>query len=74
MQDIGELNVDTTPWQPPGEPTESEPTTRIIHYTHPVNAPMAPPKAKARKEQFFNKVGGVGLCVETCTVVEEVLV
>jgi len=72
MQDIGELNVDTTPWQPPGEPTESEPTTRIIHYTHPVNAPMAPPTAKARKEQFFNKVGGVGLCVETCTVVEEV--
>ena len=72
MQDIGELNVDTTPWQPTGEPTESEPTTRIIHYTHPVNAPMAPPTAKARKEQFFNKVGGVGLCVETCTVVEEV--
>ena len=72
MTDIGELNVDTTPWHPAQIPTASEPTTRTIHYTHPVNAPMAPPTAKARKQQFFNKVGDVGLCVETCTIVEEV--
>ena len=72
MQEIGELNVDTTPWHPAKEPTASEPTTRTIHYTHPVNAPMAPPTAKARKQQFFNKVGDIGLCVETCTIVEEV--
>ena len=66
MCDIGDLNVETTPWD------VSENTTRIIHYTHPVNAPMAPPTAKARKEQSFSKVGSVGLCVETCTIVEEV--
>jgi hypothetical protein len=64
MCDIGDLNVETTPWDAS--------TSRIIHYTHPVNAPMAPPTAKARKEQSFTKVGSVGLCVETCTIVEEV--
>ena len=64
MCDIGDLNVETTPWDAT--------TSRIIHYTHPVNAPMAPPTAKARKEQSFTKVGSVGLCVETCTIVEEV--
>ena len=72
MCDIGELNVDTSPWQPSQTPTATEPTTRTIHYTHPVNAPMAPPKAKARKQQSLHKFGKVGLCLETCTVVEEV--
>ena len=56
------------------EQQEKKYNERIPWFSHPVNAPMAPPIAKARKEQFFNKVGGVGLCVETCTVVEEVLV
>ncbi|KAL7537135.1 hypothetical protein ACHAXR_007615 [Thalassiosira sp. AJA248-18] len=72
MVDIGELNVDATPWQPAHKPTAMEPTTRIIQYTHPVNAPMAPPKAKARKQQFLRKFGSVGLCLETTTSVEEV--
>ncbi len=72
MRDIGELNVDTTPWDLSCAPKASEATSRTIHYTHPVNAPMAPPTAKARKQQLLNKFGNVGLCVETCTVVEEV--
>jgi hypothetical protein len=33
---------------------------------------MAPPTAKARKQQVLHKFGDAGLCVETCTVVEEV--
>ena len=33
---------------------------------------MAPPMAKARKQQILHKFGDAGLCVETCTVVEEV--
>jgi len=72
MRDIGELEVNTTPWKQPQTPDASKPTTRTIHYTHPVNAPMAPPRAKARKHQSLHKFGNVGLCVETCTVVEEV--
>ena len=70
MIGIGELHVDTTPWEQPQEP--AQPATRIIHYTHPVNAPMAPPFAKARKQQCLHKFGNAGLCLETCTVVEEV--
>lgn len=72
MRDIGERNVTSTSWQPKKTPTASEPTTRSIQYTHPVNAPMAPPTAKAFKQQFMNKFGTVGLCLETCTVVQEV--
>ena len=72
MCDIGELDVDTSPWQPSPTPTASEPITRTIRYTHPVNAPMAPPTAKARKEQTLEKFGNVGMCLQTCTIVEEV--
>ena len=72
MRDIGELNVDTTPWDLSRAPDLSEAISRTIHYTHPVNAPMAPPTAKARKQQVLHKFGDAGLCVETCTVVEEV--
>jgi len=72
MRDIGELDVKTSPWQLSKNPSASEPRTRTINYTHPVNAPMAPPKAKARKQQYLHKFGDIGLCLETCTVVEEV--
>jgi hypothetical protein len=75
MRDIGELNVVTTPWdltRVPAEPATSESTSRTIHYTHPVNVPMAPPTAKARKQQQFYKFGNAGLWLETCTVVEDV--
>jgi len=72
MRDIGELNVDTSPWDLPRASAASESLSRTIHYTHPVNAPMAPPTAKARKQQILHKFGNAGLCVETCTIVEEV--
>ncbi len=75
MRDIGELNVVTTPWDAtrvPAEPATPESTSRSIHYTHPVNVPMAPPTAKAIKQQQFYKFGNAGLWLETCTIVEDV--
>ena len=75
MCDIGELDVDITPWDLPSASTTwaaSESLSRTIHYTHPVNAPMAPPTAKARKQQILHKFSNAGLCLETCTIVEEV--
>ncbi len=74
MHDIGEKDVDTSPWdQTPSSSAASDySASRAIRYTHPVNAPMAPPTAKARKQQVLHKFGNAGLCVETCTIVEEV--
>ncbi|KAL7549637.1 hypothetical protein ACHAWF_012907 [Thalassiosira exigua] len=72
MKDIGELDVSLTPWEPSSTPSPKEPTKRTIQYTHPVNAPMAPPTAKARKQQVLYKFGSIGVCLETCTLVEEV--
>lgn len=46
--------------------------TRVIHYKHPVNAPLAPPLAGARKEQTFRRYGDLGLCLETKTIVDDV--
>lgn len=72
MRNIGELDVDTTKWEL-GTPTASSlSSSRTIHYIHPVNSPMAPPTAKARKLQTLHKFCSAGLCVESCTVVEEV--
>lgn len=77
MSTIGELDVDTCRWkrlQGPVDPAMSiEPTKRVIHYVHPVNAPMAPPKAGARKEQRLYQFGDAGMCLETCTIVEDVV-
>ena len=69
MTNIGELNVECTLWQP--APTSTEPSNRTIQYIHPINAPMAPPTAKARKEQCLHKFDK-GMCMETCTIVEDV--
>jgi hypothetical protein len=69
MTNIGELNVECTLWQP--VPTSAEPSNRTIQYIHPINAPMAPPTAKARKEQCLHKFDK-GMCMETCTIVEDV--
>lgn len=47
--------------------------TRSIEYTHPVNAPMAPPRAQARKEQTMRNYGNNrGLVIETKTIVSDV--
>mmetsp|Transcript_12320 Transcript_12320/g.18297 ORF Transcript_12320/g.18297 Transcript_12320/m.18297 type:complete len:634 (-) Transcript_12320:100-2001(-) len=71
MRDIGELEVESTSWQP-SVPTLTAPANRTIQYIHPINAPMAPPTAAARKEQCLQKFGNVGLCLETSTFVENV--
>jgi hypothetical protein len=39
---------------------------------HPVNVPMAPPKAGARKEQTYCRYGDYGLVIETRTYVRDV--
>lgn len=72
MRGIGEKKVTSTPWRPSYTPTSSDPTSRTIHYTHPITAPMAPPTAKALKQQTLHKFGNVGLCLETLTKVEDV--
>ncbi len=72
MRSIGEKGVDTTPWLPSHTTTSPGPTSRKIHYTHPITAPLAPPMAKALKKQSLHKFGNVGLCLETCTEVEDV--
>lgn len=72
MRNIGELDVDTTKWEPETPTASSLSSSRTIYYIHPVNSPMAPPTAKARKQQTLHKFGTAGICVESCTVVEEV--
>lgn len=71
MTMIGDFDVETTPWEPPAG-AKGQPATRTIHYSHPVNVPMAPPTAKAFKKQYLNKFGSTGLCLESCTIVEDV--
>ena len=72
MRNIGELEVESTSWQPSSPTSTQLAKRRFIQYIHPINAPMAPPTAAARKEQSLDKFGNVGLCLETCTFVENV--
>ena len=72
MRGIGEKRVDTTPWLPSHTTSSLGPMSRKIHYTHPITVPMAPPMARALKKQLLYKFGNVGLCLETCTEVEDV--
>lgn len=69
MRDIGEMQVESTSWQ---TAIPTSPTNRTLQYIHPINVPMAPPTAAARKEQTLHKFGNVGLCLETSTFVEDV--
>lgn len=73
MEDIiGDSEVKTETWKVDNNSDSVAKTcTRTIEYTHPVNAPMAPPMARARKEQTLKKYG-FGLLVETKTVVSDV--
>ena len=45
---------------------------RTIEYSHPVNAPLAPPMARARKEQRLSRYGQHGIAIETDTFVDDV--
>ena len=56
----------------PWKQEESDIFARTIEYSHPVNAPLAPPMARARREQRYRLYGKHGLSVETDTYVEDV--
>ena len=63
LSKIGDTIIEVTPW------TSS---TRTIHYDHPINVPMAPPSAKANKQQTLKMYGLKGIYIETCTQVDDV--
>lgn len=46
----GDKDLKTSPWKP-FEQDGRLVRKRVIRFIHPVNAPMAPPEAQARKEQ-----------------------
>ena len=69
MVSTGERDLHVSPWE---LDEDTGVYTRIIHYTHPINAPLAPPIAKARKEQRYRRYGDHGLSVEMDTYVEDV--
>jgi hypothetical protein len=71
MAENGDHNINSSEWKA-NEEDGGFTTTRTIEYTHPVDAPMAPPMAKARKEQSYRKYGDHGLVLETKTYVSDV--
>lgn len=68
MESSGDTILNGTPWKK----DENDVFVRTIEYTHPVNAPLAPPEARARKEQRYRRYGTAGLSIETDTYVEDV--
>lgn len=72
-QVIGDMDVVASKWIESNDVGSTSSLVRTIEYTHPVNAPMAPPKARARKEQTLKRYGNEnGLVVETKTIVSDV--
>ena len=61
----GDTDFETSTWS--GSFTQK----RTMQYTHPVNAPMFPPAARATKTQELRCFGKYGLCLETKTVVND---
>lgn len=82
MSENGEVDVKAFPWTTASsvkdhphhhhQSSACRSHSRIVEYTHPVNAPMAPPLAKARKEQSYTKYGDYGVVLDTKTIVEDV--
>ena len=64
------MDVETSFWKLSEDDKFS--LTRKITYRHPVNAPLAPPEARASKEQCYRRFGDYGICVDTHTVVQDV--
>ncbi|GKY91013.1 hypothetical protein MPSEU_000074100 [Mayamaea pseudoterrestris] len=67
MESRGDSELKASPWSNQGSND-----TRTISYIHPVNAPMAPPQAAARKDQSLRRYGKHGLVLETKTIVKDV--
>ncbi len=70
MADNGDQDIQVSEWKVDDDEYNSK--SRTIEYTHPVNAPMAPPMARARKEQLLQRYGDHGLVFETKTYVADV--
>jgi hypothetical protein len=70
MKQNGEMDVNVSQWVK--DPTDRLAMKRSIEYTHPVDVPMAPPTARARKEQTYRRYGDRGLIFETKTYVSDV--
>jgi VAD1 Analog of StAR-related lipid transfer domain len=71
LESRGDSNLRESRWEAP-EPKSSGEYTRVVRYTHPVNAPLAPPMANARKEQRYRRYANLGLCLWTKTIVDDV--
>jgi hypothetical protein len=69
MKGNGDADINVSKWQ---TSEDGAAKSRVIEYTHPVNAPMAPPMARAKKEQTYRKFGDHGLALETKTFVSDV--
>jgi hypothetical protein len=68
LEGRGDFNLTESVWKDGDDGSYS----RVIHYTHPVNAPLAPPQAGARKDQSYRRYGDHGLRIETKTHVDDV--
>ncbi|CAB9513991.1 GRAM domain containing [Seminavis robusta] len=67
----GDKDVKASPWKPTKQNGKIV-RSRVVRYIHPISAPMAPPEAKARKEQTYQRFGNHGFIVETKTFVDDV--
>jgi len=67
---IKDTDVQTSEWEKSEDPFTQ---TRTISYTHPINTPMAPPSAQAKKTQTLRRYGEHGLCLNTRTDVTGVM-
>ena len=69
MEESGDEELHCSPWV---DDPDGVKKTRTIEYNHPINAPMAPPMAGARKEQIYKTFGKHGMVLETRTYVSDV--
>lgn len=70
MKDRGDEDLQGSPWILDNEDTRWY--KRTIQYVHPIKVPLAPSKARARKEQRYRRYGHHGFCWETRTYTEGV--
>ena len=76
MKEKGDDDIQVSSWVAWTDSNGTEPMeirkSRVIEYTHPVNAPMAPPMARARKEETYRMLPNYGFVLETRTFVSDV--
>lgn len=72
MKENGDDDIQNTEWANSTNTASGDAKSRVIEYSHPVNAPMAPPMARAKKEQTYQLFDDYGLTLETKTFVADV--